>query len=92
MGTPAEWAGNTVYNDNHVEFGKTFLPDALRAIGTQPPMVPDNLFRNDAGALEDAKQRNSDCWLVIQREAAGTEASPNTTIDTADGGSFLTWD
>jgi hypothetical protein len=26
------------------------------------------------------------------REAAGTEASPNTTIDTADGGSFLTWD
>lgn len=90
-GGRAEWDGNTAYNDNHCEYGRTFFPENLRTVGTATPAVLDNLFRNDAGSLAGA-QRNTDCWLVMQRTASGTLAAPNTTIDAAEGGDFVTWD
>jgi prepilin-type N-terminal cleavage/methylation domain-containing protein len=86
-----EWDGNTAYNDNHVDYGRTFFPENLRTVGTVNPPILDNLFRNDAGSLAGA-QRNTDCWLVMQRTASGTLNAPNVTIDSAEGGDFVTWD
>jgi len=86
-----EWDGNTAYNDNHVDYGRTFYPENLRTVGTATPAVLDNLFKNDAGSLTGA-QKNTDCWLVMQKTSSGTAASPNITIDSADGGDFVSWD
>lgn len=84
-----EWDGNIGYNDNHVEYGRTFVPENLRTLGTTN--ILDNLFRNDAGT-NTGPSKNGDVWLVIQKTAAGTTAAPNTTIDSANGGDYVTWD
>ena len=84
-------SSDLAYNDNHVDYGRTFYPENLRTVGTATPAVLDNLFKNDAGSLAGA-QKNTDCWLVMQKTSSGTTASPNTTIDSADGGDFVSWD
>jgi prepilin-type N-terminal cleavage/methylation domain-containing protein len=86
-----EWDGNTAYNDCHVDYGRTFFPENLRTVGTATPAVLDNLFKNDGGSLAGA-QKNTDCWMVLQKTASGTTSSPNTSIDSADGGDFCSWD
>lgn len=91
FGSADSWAGNTCFNDNHVEFGRSMAPPGLKAVGSSEPPVRDNLFRNDTHGLP-ADARNSDCWLVIQRMASGTASAPATTIDSADGTQYVSWD
>lgn len=88
LGDQKSWEGNVCFNDNHVEFCPDFSPATLAPVtGAAPPAV-DNLFRNDSFVMSGA-ERNADCWLVIQRAAAGTGG---TASDSADGGAFASWD
>lgn len=91
FGSAGSWAGNTCFNDNHVDFGSTMAPAGLKAVGSAEPPVRDNLFRNDTHGLS-GDSRNLDCWLVIQRLASGTASAPAATIDSADGVPHASWD
>lgn len=91
FGTPTDWAGNTCFGDGHVDFGKSMVPERLSPVGSATPPVRDNLFGNESCSL-DGDQRNTDCWLVMQVLAAGTREKPDATIDTADGGKYVSWD
>ncbi len=88
-----EWDGNIGYNDNHVEFGRSFFPENLATISngtTGAAEVLDNLFKNDSGSFT-VSQRNKDCWLVIQKTAK-PNANPADTINDEAGNGFCTWD
>jgi prepilin-type N-terminal cleavage/methylation domain-containing protein len=92
-GAVKEWDGNIGYNDNHVEFGRSFYPENLAKIssGTAGAAdILDNLFKNDSGGFSVA-QRNKDCWLVIQKTSK-PDANPADTINDDAGTGFCTWD
>jgi prepilin-type processing-associated H-X9-DG protein len=48
-GPHGNWAGNVVFNDNHVEFLDTTQPPALKFKDAQEQERPDNLFAIDDG-------------------------------------------
>jgi prepilin-type N-terminal cleavage/methylation domain-containing protein len=85
-----EWDGNIGYNDNHVEYGRSFYPENLAKLNpsnTASTEVLDNLFKNDSGSFS-AAQKNKDCWLVIQKTA-----SPTATIDSdSSAATYCSWD
>ncbi len=89
-GNKAEWWGNMCYNDSHVTFDRTFFPESIAklpnaAAGAQG--TADNVFKNDTNGLPAQNQlRNSDVFLVIQKDAA---AANNFITET---GSQVTWD
>jgi hypothetical protein len=102
-GSTKEWDGNTCYNDNHVDYGRTFYPEAAKPLpqaacaGGPPDLVinnqsQDNLYKNDTGCASSGR-RNSDAVLVIQRRSTNTTpgvgAITNNTWDFADQ---ATWD
>jgi prepilin-type N-terminal cleavage/methylation domain-containing protein len=102
-GSTKEWDGNSCYNDNHVDYGRTFYPEAAKPLpqaacaGGPPDLVinnqsQDNLFKNDTGCASTGR-RNSDAVLVIQRRSTNTTpgvgAITNNTWDFADQ---ATWD
>jgi prepilin-type N-terminal cleavage/methylation domain-containing protein len=56
-----DWSGQISYNDNHIEYEKTFWPDGLNyQIGGNSE--PDNLFNNDTGSTDDD---GYDVWLIM---------------------------
>lgn len=87
-GAKGEWVGNMCFNDNHVVFDRTFYPEALARLTTSGTQGnADNIFRNDSAELAATHpQRNSDVFLVIQKEPAAV----NTPL--TNGASQLTWD
>lgn len=101
-GGTKEWDGNIGYNDNHVEYGRTSYPENVKplaqaACGGGPTdlvvnsLSQDNIFKNDSGCQTGGK-KNVDSVLMIQRRSSNTTATGVTTIDTFDGGDFVTWD
>jgi len=89
-GDKQQWEGNLCFNDNHVLFERTFFPEAMAklpasAAGAQG--TADNVFKNDTNSMAaNNPLRNSDTFLVIQKEAA-----PTGTFIT-DTGTQVSWD
>ena len=74
-----QWLGNVVFNDNHNEVLKTFLPEGKNyTLGGDSH--PDNLFKNDMGATAD---EGTDCWLIVVSRLAG--AGTIKTIEWDEG-------
>ena len=101
-GSVKEWDGNIAYNDNHVAYGRTFYPEELKTLnqaacsgGPSDLIVngasQDNLFKNDTGCQTGAK-KNVDSFMVIQKKSANTTATGIVTIDSYDGGDYVSWD
>jgi len=105
-GSQKEWDGNIGYNDNHVDYGRTFYPENARPLqqascsGGAPDLVvnnqsQDNIFKNDSGCAPGGR-RNSDAVLVIQRRSTNlNNPAPGTqpiTNNTWDFADQATWD
>jgi prepilin-type N-terminal cleavage/methylation domain-containing protein len=101
-GSIKEWDGNIAYNDNHVEYGRTFYPEAVKSLnqaacsGGPADLVinnasQDNIFKNDTGCQSGGK-KNVDSMLAIQKKSANTQSNGTTTIDAYDGGDYCSWD
>jgi len=101
-GGSKEWDGNIGYNDNHVEYGRTFYPENVKPLnqatcaggGTDlviNTLSQDNIFKNDTGCQTNAK-KNVDSVLWIQKKSTNTAANGIVTADTFDGGDFSCWD
>ena len=94
-GGSKEWDGNIGYNDNHVEYGRTFYPENVKPLleqsctGGGADLVvngssQDNIFKNDTGCKAGAK-KNVDSVLWIQNRTANTSNPTNGVFITADG-------
>lgn len=101
-GGAKEWDGNVGYNDNHVDYGRTFYPENVKPLGQVAcgggpadlvvnTLSQDNIFKNDTGCQSGAK-KNVDSVLQVQRRSANTAANGIVTIDAWDGADFVTWD
>lgn len=101
-GGSKEWDGNIGYNDNHVEYGRTFYPENVKPLNQAScsgggadlivnSLSQDNIFKNDTGCQTGAR-RNVDSVLWIQRRSTNTTANGIVTADTFDGGDFVSWD
>jgi hypothetical protein len=104
-GSTKEWDGNTCYNDNHVDFGRTFYPESVTKLAqdacaggtslTGAEARFDNMFKNDTFCVTAAGRRNSDSWLVLQKRSPNESNQAGTAVLTTwDGPSpdFTTWD
>jgi prepilin-type N-terminal cleavage/methylation domain-containing protein len=104
-GSTKEWDGNTCYNDNHVDFGRTFYPESVTKLAqaacaggtslTGAEAQFDNMFKNDTFCVTAAGRRNSDCWLVLQKRSPNESNQAGTAVLTTwDGPSpdYTTWD
>lgn len=89
-GAKNEWDGNLCYNDNHVTFERSFLPESLAKLPngvSGPHGTADNVFRNDTGSMTaTSSRRNSDVYIVMQRQAAPTGSF------IADNSDQISWD
>jgi hypothetical protein len=75
-GAPKTWEGNICYNDNHVKFENTFVPegtDNVSVAGSTAPRL-DVLFLNQTGTGNPAKQ--SDIYLAIVASCSGSTGTP----------------
>jgi prepilin-type N-terminal cleavage/methylation domain-containing protein len=101
-GGSKEWDGNIGYNDNHVEYGRTFYPENVKPLNQAScsgggadlivnSLSQDNIFKNDTGCQTNAK-KNVDSVLWIQRRSTNTTANGIVTADAFDGGDFASWD
>jgi hypothetical protein len=101
-GGSKEWDGNIGYNDNHVEYGRTFYPENVKPLNQAScsgggadlivnSLSQDNIFKNDTGCQANAK-KNVDSVLWIQRRSTNTTANGIVTADAFDGGDFASWD
>lgn len=82
-GAPKTWEGNICYNDNHVKFEPTFLPEGVDAItyGGQTGIL-DNLFVGQTGDPSSGKR--SDIYLAIVQQCAGSGGTITHTISAPD--------
>lgn len=78
------WEGNICYNDNHIAYEQTFIPEGLPLTSTAPgqPLdtTPDNLFvENTAPGMSGSSGRKPDSFLAIVRQATliTSETSPS---------------
>jgi prepilin-type N-terminal cleavage/methylation domain-containing protein len=63
-GSKKQWEGNICYNDNHIDYTPSFLPEGVFfQLGNPPVATPDNLFKNDLGNDDDTT--GTDVWLTI---------------------------
>lgn len=89
-GNKNEWEGNMCFNDNHVNFERTFYSEVMEKLPTGASGLAgpaDNVYRNDTGGMAATNpQRNSDVFLVIQKDAAPTGAF------IGDTSTQITWD
>jgi prepilin-type N-terminal cleavage/methylation domain-containing protein len=101
-GGTKEWDGNTGYNDNHIEYGRTSYPENVKPLaqaacsGGPVDLVinglsQDNIFKNDTGCQSGGK-RNVDSVLWIQKTSANTVATGTATLNIVDGSDSVTWD
>jgi prepilin-type N-terminal cleavage/methylation domain-containing protein len=75
-GAAKTWEGNICYNDNHVKFENTFVPegtDNVSVAGSTAPRL-DVLFLNQTGTGNPAKQ--SDIYLAIVASCSGSTGTP----------------
>jgi prepilin-type N-terminal cleavage/methylation domain-containing protein len=75
-GDPKVWEGNICYNDNHVKFENTFVPqgtDSVIPVGATIPQF-DNLFLGETG--DPGAGRRYDIYLTIVKECS----SPTTHV------------
>ena len=97
-----EWDGNIGFNDDHVEYGRTFYPESVKNLNQTtcsggPPdfaingVSQDNIFKNDTGCQTGSK-KNVDSLMQIQKKSANGTATGVTTIDAFDGADFVSWD
>jgi hypothetical protein len=70
-GDKDQWEGNVGFNDNHVEFVRTFFPESLDRIGTGSTAVLDNIFFGETSGNK--------CDSLIQIVTLVTGAGNNTT-------------
>lgn len=76
-----EWSGQICYNDNHIEYTKTFWPEGLNYTEAGESK-PDNLFNNDNGSSDD---QGTDCWLVMCHNSFAAPGSDSVKL-------FIEWD
>ena len=70
-----QWVGNVVFNDNHNEVLKSFLPEG-KNYTFQGNSLPDNLFKDD---INDGDPNDgSDCWLIL---VSSINAASEPTIE-----------
>ncbi|MCI0366017.1 MAG: prepilin-type N-terminal cleavage/methylation domain-containing protein [Phycisphaerales bacterium] len=82
-GSQKEWDGNICYNDNHVSYIKTFLPENVN-YQDQDEFLPDNIFANNLGSSVDSAL-GTDAYLVIIDKGAGDNNVSNMVLDPATG-------
>jgi prepilin-type N-terminal cleavage/methylation domain-containing protein len=69
-GSKKQWDGNICYNDNHVDYTQSFLPEGVFYQAGNPAVAtPDNVFKNDQG--NGTNTNGNDVWLVIVSSISG---------------------
>jgi len=73
-GGPKTWEGNICYNDNHIFYEQTFIPEGLPLTSLAPGQAldttPDNLFvENTSPGSANSGGRKPDSFLAIVRAA-----------------------
>lgn len=73
-----QWNGNICYNDNHVGYHATFLPDGVNWDGQ-----PDNIFKPDCtgGVCDDFQ---GDCYLAVIWKHLGSPDEVSNILATWD--------
>ena len=74
-GDPKVWEGNICYNDNHVKFEDSFVPqgtDSIIPVGQTIPQF-DNLFLGETG--DPSSGRRYDIYLAIVKQCTGSATS-----------------
>jgi prepilin-type N-terminal cleavage/methylation domain-containing protein len=67
-GAKDEWDGNLCFNDNHVTFGRTFVPEGIDLVTVGTTNIPDNVFKRD--------DTSKDADMLIQLVTAATGPLP----------------
>ena len=83
-GAAKTWEGNICYNDNHVKFENTFVPegtDNVTVAGSTAPQL-DVLFLGQTDSGNPAKR--SDIFLTIIRECTGSGGTITHTASAPD--------
>jgi prepilin-type N-terminal cleavage/methylation domain-containing protein len=78
-GSQKEWDGNICYNDNHVSYLKTFLPENVN-YQDATAFLPDNIFKNELGTSVDSAL-GTDAYLVIIHKGVGDGTVSNMILD-----------
>lgn len=82
-GAPKTWEGNICYNDNHVKFESSFVPEGVDTItfGGQTGVL-DNLFQGQTG--DPASGKRSDIYMAIVSQCAGSGGNITHTLSAPD--------
>jgi prepilin-type N-terminal cleavage/methylation domain-containing protein len=82
-GAPKTWEGNICYNDNHVNFESSFVPEGVDVItfGGQTGIL-DNLFQGQTGDPSSGKR--SDIYMAIVSQCAGSAGNITHTLSAPD--------
>lgn len=67
-GAKDEWDGNLCFNDNHVTFGRTFVPEGTDLVTVGTNNIVDNVFKRD--------DSSKDADMLIQLITAATGGLP----------------
>ncbi|MBM4111168.1 MAG: prepilin-type N-terminal cleavage/methylation domain-containing protein [Phycisphaerae bacterium] len=82
-GAPKTWEGNICYNDNHVKFESSFVPEGVDSITYGGASgILDNLFQGQTGDPSSGKR--SDIYLAIVSQCAGSAGSITHTLSPTD--------
>ena len=82
-GAPKTWEGNICYNDNHVKFESSFVPEGVDTItfGGQTGVL-DNLFVGQTG--DPSAGKRSDIYMAIVSQCAGSSGNITHTLSAPD--------
>ncbi len=82
-GGPKTWEGNICYNDNHVKFENTFVPEGTANVNFGGnSAILDILFSSESGTPPAGK--GSDIFLTIVKECTGSGTTITHTITAPD--------
>ncbi len=69
-GAKDEWEGNLCFNDNHVTFGRTFVPEGTDLVTVGTTNLVDNVFKNDDTT------KHGDMLIQLVTSVTGTQGLP----------------
>ena len=70
-GAKDEWEGNLCFNDNHVTFGRTFVPEGTDLVTVGTTNLVDNVFKNDDTT------KHGDMLIQLVTSVTGTQGLPS---------------